>query len=119
MIRLTRLSLIGLIGSILTAVGAETERLPAVHLEKAINRHSISIPTPRELIAALGRGGKDKLGGPISRPDADDLSESRANRAQPRGLDRRWVYCSRSKGQPAGQEYRVRHHQTGKSARSK
>src|SRR4029453_19675260 len=58
MIRLTRLSLIGLIGGILTAVSAETERVPAVQLEKAVRSDSISIPTPAELFAALGKPGK-------------------------------------------------------------
>ena len=58
MIRLTRLSAIGLIGVICTAVGAETGQLPADQLEKAVRSDSISIPTPAELFAALGKAGK-------------------------------------------------------------
>ena len=58
MIRLTRLSVIGLIGVICTAVGAETGQLPADQLEKAVRSDSISIPTPAELFAALGKAGK-------------------------------------------------------------
>lgn len=58
MIRLTRLSAIGLIGVICTAVGAETGQLPADQLEKAVRSDSISIPTPAELFTALGKAGK-------------------------------------------------------------
>src|SRR6266571_5016673 len=58
MIRLTRLSVIGLIGSIFTAVGAEPERLPDDQMEKAFRSDSISIPTPAELFAALEKPGK-------------------------------------------------------------
>lgn len=58
MIRLTRLSVIGLIGGIFTAVGAETVQLPADQLEKAFRSDSISIPTPAEFFAALGKPGK-------------------------------------------------------------
>jgi hypothetical protein len=58
MIRLIRLSVIGLIGVICTAVGAETRQLPADQLGKAARSDSISIPTPAELFAALGKAGK-------------------------------------------------------------
>jgi hypothetical protein len=58
MIRLTRLSVIGLIGVICTAVGAETGQLPSDQLGKAVRSDSISIPTPAELFSALGKAGK-------------------------------------------------------------
>ncbi len=56
--RLTRLGVIGLIGGISMAVGAETRQLPADQLAKAIRTDSISIPTPAELFAALEKPGK-------------------------------------------------------------
>jgi hypothetical protein len=58
MIRLTRLGAIGLVGSILAAIGAETGRLPADQMAKAVRSDSISIPTPGELFAALEKPGK-------------------------------------------------------------
>jgi hypothetical protein len=58
MIRLTRLSVIGLIVGVCTAVGAETGQLPADQLEKAVRSDSMSIPAPAELFAALGKPGK-------------------------------------------------------------
>jgi hypothetical protein len=58
MIRLTRLSVIGLILGIFTAFGAETGQLPADQLEKAFRSDSFSIPTPAELFAALEKPGK-------------------------------------------------------------
>jgi hypothetical protein len=58
MIRLARLSAIGLIGTVFAVVGAETGHLPADQLAKAIKSESISIPTPGELFAALEKPGK-------------------------------------------------------------
>ena len=58
MIRLTRIGAIGLIGTVLAAIGAETGRLPANQLAKAVRSDSISIPTPGELFAALEKPGK-------------------------------------------------------------
>jgi hypothetical protein len=58
MIRLTGLSVIGLIVGIFTATGAETGQLPADQLEKAVRSDSFSIPTPAELFAALEKPGK-------------------------------------------------------------
>src|SRR5213595_2369899 len=58
MIRLTRLGAISLTAMILAATGAETGRLPADQLAKAARSDSISIPTPGELFAALGKTGK-------------------------------------------------------------
>jgi hypothetical protein len=58
MIRLMRLSAISLAGIIFAATGAETGRLPADQLEKAVRSDSISIPTPAELFTALEKPGK-------------------------------------------------------------
>jgi len=67
-IRLTRLGAIGLIGGILAAVGAETGRLPADQLAKAVTSDSISIPTPGELFAALEKPGKTDWSGQYRGP---------------------------------------------------
>src|SRR5947207_9890937 len=58
MIRSTRLSVIGLMGGISIAIGAQTGQLPADELAKAVRSDSISIPTPAELFAALEKPGK-------------------------------------------------------------
>jgi hypothetical protein len=58
MIRLTRLGAIALTVIILAATGAETGRLPADQLARAVRSDSISIPTPGELFAALEKPGK-------------------------------------------------------------
>ena len=47
-----------MIGTVLAAIGAETGRLPANQLAKAVRSDSISIPTPGELFAALEKPGK-------------------------------------------------------------
>lgn len=58
MIRLARLSAIGLIGTVFAVIGAETGHLSADQLAKAIKTEAISIPTPGELFAALEKPGK-------------------------------------------------------------
>ena len=58
MIRLARLSAIGLIGTVFAVVGAETGHLPADQLAKAIKTEAISIPTPGELFAAVEKPGE-------------------------------------------------------------
>src|SRR5213594_2022990 len=63
MIRLARLGAIGLIASVLAAIGAEPARLPADQLAKAVRSDSISIPTPGELFAALEKPGKTNWSG--------------------------------------------------------
>src|SRR5213595_2739144 len=68
MIRLTRIGVIGLIGSVLAAIGAETGRLPADQLAKAARSDSISIPTPGELFAALEKPGKTDWSGQYRGP---------------------------------------------------
>jgi hypothetical protein len=78
MIRLTRLSVIGLIGGICMAVGAETGQLPADQLAKAVRSDSISIPTPAELFTALGKPGKTNWAGQYRGP----MPMTYRNRAQ-------------------------------------
>src|SRR5207247_1268397 len=68
MIRLTKIGVIGLIGSVLAAIGAETGRLPADQLAKAARSYSISIPTPGELFAALEKPGKTDWSGQYRGP---------------------------------------------------
>jgi hypothetical protein len=68
MIRLGRLVVVTLIGSIVAAFGAETGRLPADQLAKAARSDSISIPTPGELFAALEKSGKTNWAGQYRGP---------------------------------------------------
>jgi hypothetical protein len=68
MIRLGRLAVVTLIGSIVAAFGAETGRLPADQLAKAARSDSISIPTPGELFAALEKSGKTNWAGQYRGP---------------------------------------------------
>ena len=68
MIRLTRFGAIGLMGAIFAAAGAETGRLPADQLAKAVRSDSISIPTPGELFAALEKPGKTNWSGQYRGP---------------------------------------------------
>jgi hypothetical protein len=68
MIRLMRLGIIALIGSIVVAVGAETGRIPADQLAKAAQSDSISIPTPGELFSALEKVGKTNWAGQYRGP---------------------------------------------------
>src|SRR5213080_410252 len=78
MIRLTKIGVIGLIGSVLAAIGAETGRLPADQLAKAARSDSISIPTPAELFAALEKPGKTNWSSQYRGP----MSMTYRNRAQ-------------------------------------
>ncbi len=78
MICLKRLSAIGLMGVIFVAAGAETERLPADQLAKAVRSDSISIPTPGELFTALEKPGKTNWSGQYRGP----MSMTYRNRAQ-------------------------------------
>jgi hypothetical protein len=78
MICLARLGVIALIGSIFAAVGAETGRLPADQLAKAARTDSITIPTPGELFAALGKPGKTNWSGQYRGP----IPVTYRNRAQ-------------------------------------
>jgi hypothetical protein len=68
MIGLTRFCAIGLAGIIFAAAGAETGRLPADQLAKAVRTDSISIPTPGELFAAIEKPGKTDWSGQYRGP---------------------------------------------------
>lgn len=78
MIRLARLAVMVLAGSIIVAFGAETVRIPADQLAKAARSDSISIPTPGELFAALEKGGKTNWAGQYRGP----IPVTYRNRAQ-------------------------------------
>src|SRR5881409_59027 len=78
MIGWTRIGAIGLIGTVLAAIGAETGRLPADQLAKAARSDSISIPTPGELFAALEKPGKINWSGQYRPP----MPMTYRNRAQ-------------------------------------
>jgi hypothetical protein len=78
MIRLARLGVIVLAGSILAAFGEETGRLPADQLSKAARSDSITIPTPGELFAALEKSGKINWAGQYRAP----IPVTYRNRAQ-------------------------------------
>src|SRR5881396_2280144 len=78
MIRLARLGAIGLIASVLAAIGAEPARLPADQLAKAVRTEAISIPTPGELFAALEKPGKPDWSGQYRGP----IPTTYRNRAQ-------------------------------------
>jgi hypothetical protein len=68
MIRLATLGAVVLTGCILVALGAETGRIPADQLAKAVRSESISIPTPGELFAALGKESKTNWAGQYRGP---------------------------------------------------
>jgi len=68
MIRLTKCGVVGLLGAIFAAAGAETGRLPADQMAKAVKSDSISIPTPGELFAALEKQGKTNWSGQYRPP---------------------------------------------------
>src|SRR5213596_2954560 len=64
MIRLAKLGLLALVAGVFAASGAtDTGRLPADQLQKAVRSDSISIPTPGELFAALGKSEKTNWSG--------------------------------------------------------
>src|SRR5882757_2116923 len=69
---------IGSMGVIFVAAGAETERLPADQLAKAVRSDSISIPTPGELFTALEKPGKTNWSGQYRGP----IPVTYQNRAQ-------------------------------------
>src|SRR5438132_2640772 len=68
MIGLTRFGAIGLAGIIFAAAGAETGRLPADQLAKAVRTDAISIPTPGELFAAIEKPCKTDSSGQYRGP---------------------------------------------------
>jgi hypothetical protein len=79
MIRLAKLSAIALFIGVFAAAGAgETDHLSADQLAKAVRSDSISIPTPGELFAALGKSGKTNWSGQYRGP----MPVTYSNRAQ-------------------------------------
>src|SRR5438093_4446492 len=79
MIGLARVGVLALVAGLFAATGAtDTGRLPADQLEKAARTDSISIPTPGELFAALGKAGKTNWSGQYRGP----IPVTYRNRAQ-------------------------------------
>ncbi len=79
MIRLAKLGVLGFFMGVVAATGAgETGHLAADQLEKAVRSDSISIPTPGELFAALGKRGKTNWSGQYRGP----MPVTYRNRAQ-------------------------------------
>src|SRR2546428_6353786 len=79
MIRLSRVSVLALVTGVFAVTAAtDTGRLPADQLEKAVRSDSISIPTPGELFAALGKAGKTNWSGQYRGP----IPVTYRNRAQ-------------------------------------
>ena len=76
--RCARFVAIGCVLAACLTIGAETPRLPAEQLAKAVKNDSISIPTPGELFAALEKPGKPNWSGQFRGP----LPTSYRNRAQ-------------------------------------
>jgi hypothetical protein len=68
MVRLVTFGAIVLAGGIFGAFGTEPGRIPADQLAKAAMTDSISIPTPGELFAALGKGSKTNWAGQYRPP---------------------------------------------------
>ena len=58
MIRLVALTMLALVPAVSTAKAEKAQRLSSEQMAKAIRTDSISIPTPGELFAALGKTGK-------------------------------------------------------------
>src|SRR6266496_2238313 len=79
MIRLSRVGVLALVAGLFAATGAtDTGRLPPDQLEKAARSDSISIPTPGELFAALGKSEKTNWSGQYRGP----MPVTYRNRAQ-------------------------------------
>src|SRR5256714_14928609 len=58
MIRLVTLPMLALVAAISTAAAEKGQRLSSDQMAKAVKRDSITVPTPGELFAALGKSGK-------------------------------------------------------------
>jgi NADH/NAD ratio-sensing transcriptional regulator Rex len=58
MIRLVTLPVLVLVAAISTALAEEGQRLSSDQMAKAVKSDSITVPTPGELFAALGKSGK-------------------------------------------------------------
>src|SRR3989442_3097750 len=79
MMHLAKLGIVALLMAVFAATGAaETDHLSADQLAKAVSSDSISIPTPGELFAALGKTGKTNWSGQYRGP----MPVTYRNRAQ-------------------------------------
>jgi hypothetical protein len=77
MSQLSRFAIIGLLAAV-PVTAAEAPRLSSEQLAKAVRNDAISIPTPGELFAALGKPGKPNWSGQFRGP----IPTSYRNRAQ-------------------------------------
>src|SRR5215211_4700235 len=78
MIRLVTLPMLALVAAISTAAAEEGQRLSSDQMTKAVKTDSITVPTPGELFAALGKSGKINWSAQYRAP----ISVTYANRAQ-------------------------------------
>src|ERR1051326_3012563 len=78
MIRLVALSMLALIAVISLAVAEEGQHLSSDQMAKAVKTDSITVPTPGELFAALGKSGKINWSAQYRAP----IPVTYANRAQ-------------------------------------
>ena len=78
MIRLVTLPMLALVAAISTAAAEEGQRLSSDQMAKAVKSDSITVPTPGELFAALGKSGKINWSAQYRAP----IPVTYANRAQ-------------------------------------
>jgi hypothetical protein len=78
MIRLVALGILALVAAISTAAAEEGQRLSSDQMAKAVQSDSITVPTPGELFAALGKAGKVNWAAQYRAP----IPVTYANRAQ-------------------------------------
>ena len=78
MIRLVALSMLALVTAISTTAAEEGQRLSSDRMGKAVKSDSITVPTPGELFAALGKSGKINWSAQYRAP----IPVTYANRAQ-------------------------------------
>jgi hypothetical protein len=78
MIRLVALHMLALVAAISTVAAKEGQRLSSDQMAKAVKSDSITVPTPGELFAALGKAGKINWSAQYRAP----IPVTYANRAQ-------------------------------------
>ena len=78
MIRLVTLPMLALVAAISTAAAEQGQRLSSDQMAKAVKSDSITVPTPGELFAALGKSGKINWSAQYRAP----IPVTYANRAQ-------------------------------------
>src|ERR1700741_447262 len=78
MIRLVALAVLASVAAISTAAAEEGQRLSSDQMAKAVKSDSITVPTPGELFAALGKSGKINWSAQYRAP----IPVTYANRAQ-------------------------------------